>query len=101
MSKNKHQVMIRSGNSKLEQVEKMIGDIIRESQMFLSEDQLRRGLGSQVRKSDFNRVLRNLENSKKITYNKDSIVWAHEDNNRLRGESTIRRWIFQSPFELR
>jgi hypothetical protein len=88
MSKKKQKVMRRSGNSKLEQAEKMIGDIIRESQMFLSEDQLRRGLGSQVRKSDFNRVLRNLENSKKITYNKDSIVWIAEDNNKQTGQST-------------
>jgi hypothetical protein len=88
MSKKKQKVMRRSGNSKPGQVEKMIGDIIRESQMFLSKDQLRRGLGSQVRKSDFNRVLRNLENSKKITYDKDSIVWIAEDNNKQTGQST-------------
>lgn len=88
MSKKKQHFMRRSGDSRIEQVEKMIGDIIRESEMFLSEDQLRRGLGSQVRKSDFNRVLRNLENSKKITYNKDSIVWISEDNNGKTGQST-------------
>ena len=88
MSKQKQKDMRRSGNSKLEQVEKMIGNIIRESQMFLSKDQLRRGLGSQVRKSDFNRVLRNLENSKKITYNKGSIIWISDDNNKQTGQST-------------
>jgi hypothetical protein len=88
MSKKKQKVMRRSGTSKLEQVEKMIGNIIRESQMFLSKDQLRRGLGSQVRKSDFNKVLRNLENSKKITYSKGSIIWISEDNNNQTGQST-------------
>jgi transposase len=81
-----------SKRERLEKIEEMIGNIIKESQMYLSEDQLRRGLGSQVRKSDFNRVLKNLENNKKIIYRKDSIVWSFDDNSsRQIGESTVQR----------
>lgn len=63
-----------SKTERLAHMEKMIENIIKESQMYLSEDQLRRGLGSQIRKSDLSKILRRLENNKKIIYKKGSIV---------------------------
>ena len=81
-----------SKRERLEKIEEMIGNIIKESQMYLSEDQLRRGLGNQVRKSDFTTVLKNLENNKKIIYHKGSIVWAFNDSSSGQiGGSTVQR----------
>jgi transposase len=61
-------------------IEKKIENILKEYQMYLSEDQLRRGLGNQIRKSDLKRILNDLEDSNKITYKKGSIVWTFADN---------------------
>lgn len=63
-----------SKRERLEHIEKMIANIVKESEMYLSEDQLRRGLGSQIRKSDLSKVLRRLENDKKIFYKQGYIV---------------------------
>jgi hypothetical protein len=61
-------------------IEKKIESILKEYEMSLSEDQLWRGLGgNRIRKSDFKRILRNLEDNNKIIYHKGSIIWAIED----------------------
>jgi hypothetical protein len=64
-----------SKRERLAEIEKMIVNVMKESKLCLSEDQLRRGLGTKIRKTDFDRVLKNLKNNKKMIFHRGSIFY--------------------------
>ena len=63
----------------------MVENAIKKMKIYPSKNQLWRSLPRQVQYQTFNEILKYLESSNKITYDKDgAIIWIFADNPKLR-----------------
>lgn len=63
----------------------MVENAIKKMKMYTSKNQLWRSLPRQVQYQTFNEILKYLESSNKITYDKDgAIIWIFVDNPKLK-----------------
>lgn len=63
----------------------MVENAIKKMKMYPSKNQLWRSLPRQVQYQTFNEILKYLESSNKITYDKDgAIIWIFVDNQKLK-----------------
>ncbi len=63
----------------------MVENAIKKMKMYTSKNQLWRNLPRQVQYQTFNEILKYLESSNKITYDKDgAIIWIFADNPKLK-----------------
>jgi hypothetical protein len=87
-------VLRKSKTSKID-YSTMVEKTIKKSDIYLSEKQLRTRLPKQITDITFKKILKNLENTNKIMYDKDNtIIWTFADNDEIRRtikESTILR----------
>jgi hypothetical protein len=79
------QDIIKNKVSRKTDYTKLVEKTIKESDIYLSEKQLRERLPRRIREIELRKILNKLEKSNKIMYDKDdTIIWTFADNDQIR-----------------